>query len=520
MNDAPRGTWYPGWHAERDPGRPGLVDAATGETRSYAEIDAFANRTSRLLRRLGLAVGDHVVLWFDNDVDYPALWSGARYAGLYFTLVSTRLTPEEVAYIVGDAGARVVLLGARLDREHGAALRRLVGDGITFVVDDDADDGLRARLARESAAPLPERSDGTPMLYSSGTTGRPKAVKRPLSGQPLGTSRATVAICERFGIGEDSTYLSPAPLYHAAPMGYVSGVLALGGTAVVMDHFEPEPFLAAVERYRVTHTQVVPTMFVRLLALPDEVKRRYDLSSLQAVLHAAAPCPIPVKEQMLDWLGPIVWEYYSGTEGVGFTVCGPEEWLGHRGSVGRPVAGQQVHIVGDDGVELPPGVDGDVYFSGSAGFEYHNDPEKTRGSYLANGWATFGDIGHLDDDGFLYLTDRRANMIIVGGVNVYPQEAENLLISHPLVQDAAVFGIPHADMGEEVKAVVDPAPGVVADAELERTLIEHCRSHLASVKCPRSIDFRHDLPREPNGKLLKRKLRDEYRARLATEGNG
>jgi acyl-CoA synthetase (AMP-forming)/AMP-acid ligase II len=255
-------------------------------------------------------------------------------------------------------------------------------------------------------------------------------------------------------------------------------------------------------------------MFVRLLSLPEDVRHRHDLGSLRCVVHAGAPCPVPVKQEMLEWWGPIIWEYYSGTEGVGFTVCGPEEWLAHPGTVGRPV-GCEVHILADDRTPLPAGVDGDVYFAGATPFEYHNAPEKTRASFLDNGWATYGDIGHVDDDGYLYLTDRRANMIIVGGVNVYPQEAENLLITHPLVEDAAVFGVPHPEMGEEVKGVVVPAQGVEGDAALEAALLAHCRVHLASVKCPRSIDFRRDVPREPNGKLLKRKLRDEYRERLA-----
>ncbi|MGF7238664.1 MAG: AMP-binding protein [Frankia sp.] len=516
MTDDRAGPWFPGRHAERDGARPAVVDAASGEVRTYAEVDALANRVSRVLRRLGLRPGDHVALWFDNDLDYPAIWWGARYAGLYYTLISTRLTPEEVAYIVEDSGSGVVLVGARLARERGGVLRSLLGGHVRLIANDGADDGLGALLAAESSAPLADRVEGVPMLYSSGTTGRPKAVKRPLSGAPIGTSPGAVVMAQRFGIDRHSVYLSPTPLYHAAPCGYVSAVLALGGTVVMMTHFDAGTFLAAVERYRVTHSQVVPTMFVRLLALPAEVRRRWDRASLRCVIHSGAPCPVPIKEQMLDWWGPVIFEYYSGTENVGFTCCGPQEWLAHRGSVGRPV-GCEVHIIGEDGAGLPAGTDGDVYFSGSARFEYHNDPGTTRQSYLPNGWATFGDIGHLDSDGYLYLTDRRANVVIVGGVNVYPQEAENLLISHPLVQDAAVFGIPHEDMGEQVKAVVEPVPGTKGDARLEANLIAYCRVHLASVKCPRSIDFRRDLPREPNGKLLKRALRDEYRARLAGE---
>ena len=516
MTSDDQARWHPGWHARQDGSKAAVVDPATGAARTYADVEALANRTSHLLRQLGLRVGDHVALWFDNELDYPALLWGSRYAGLYYTPISTRLTPEEAAYIVADSGSGIVIVGERLAREHGKSLRDLLGPGVRVVADDGSPTGLRALLAAQPGTPLAgDRPEGIPMLYSSGTTGRPKAVKRPASGGPVGSPpRAVLGL--GFELDERTVYLSPAPLYHAAPCGYVTAVLALGGTVILMDRFDPEAFLAAVEKYHVTHTQVVPTMFVRLLALPPEIRSRYDLSSLQVVMHAAAPCPVPVKQEMMRWWGPIIHEYYSGTESVGSTRCSPEEWLAHPGTVGRPM-GCEIHIVGDDGTELPPGVDGDVYFSGSGGFEYHNDPEKTKESYLDNGWATFGDIGHVDADGFLYLTDRRANVIIVGGVNVYPQEAENLLLTHPLVADVAVFGIPEVERGEEVKAVVEPAPGATPGPELESELIAFCRAHLASIKCPRSIDFRHDLPREPTGKLLKRKLRDEYRTRLASE---
>ena len=508
------GRFFPGWHAAARPEAAAVIEAGTGRVRTYREVDALANQTSHLLRELGLDVGDHVALWFDNDLDYPALWWGARYAGLYYTLISTRLTPPEAAHIINDSGAKVVLLGARLAAEHGAALGPLVDEGTRLVVDGDQPDGLRPLLAAQSTGPLPDRVEGIPMLYSSGTTGQPKAVKRTLSGAALGTTTTGVALAQRFGIDGDAVYLAPAPLYHAAPCAFVSATLALGGTVVLMDHFDAEAFLSAVDRFAVTHAQVVPTMFVRLLALPQPVKDAYALTSLRCAVHAGAPCPVPVKQAILDWWGPVVHEYYSGTESVGLTVCGPQEWLAQPGTVGLPI-GCAVHIVDDGGVELPAGHTGAVYFSGSGGFAYHNDADKTQDSYLPNGWATFGDIGHVNADGYLFLTDRRANMIIVGGVNIYPQEAENVLISHPLVADAAVFGIPHAEMGEEVKAVVQPAPGVVGDAALEATLIAHCRSHLASTKCPRSIDFSDDLPREPTGKLLKRKLRDAYRAGLS-----
>jgi acyl-CoA synthetase (AMP-forming)/AMP-acid ligase II len=510
--------WFPGFAAARRPEQVALIDATSSASRRYDELDELANRTARLLFDLGLRPGDHVCLWFDNDIDYPGLWWGAHYAGLHYTLISSRLTPEEVAYIVGDSGARVALLGERLHRLHGAALQGLLDTEVTLIADDAGPHGLRALLAGVDPEPLDGRVEGNAMLYSSGTTGRPKAVKRTQSGAPLGTAGTGVRLASLFGIDEGAVYLSPAPLYHAAPYTYVTATTALGGTAVMMEHFDAEAFLAAVERYRVSHVQMVPTMFVRLLALPEEVRSRYDLSSLRCVFHAAAPCPVPVKQEMIAWLGPIIHEYYSGTEGAGFTYCSPADWLAHPGSVGRPMF-SELHVVGDDGDEVAPGEDGLIFFAGMSTFEYHNDPDKTRSAHHPSGWSTYGDVGHVDEDGFLYLTDRRADLVIVGGVNVYPQEAENLLISHPLVLDAAVFGVPHPEFGEEVKAVVELVPGVEPGPETEAALIDHCRAHLAGIKCPRSIDFRADLPREPNGKLLKRLLRDEYRA-AAAEGSG
>ncbi len=505
------GELYPGHRAQETPQKTALINASTGETRTYEALDELANRMSHLLRDKGLEPGDHVCLWFDNDIDFPAFWWGAHYAGLHFTLVSARLTAGETAYIVHDSGSTVVLLGARQEAEAGEELRALVGTSVVCLADVPGPEGLRAALAGVSPSPLEARVEGLPMLYSSGTTGFPKAVKRPLTGQPLGTATTAARLAGLFGMSSSATYLSPAPLYHAAPYGYLSAIVALGGTGVMMARFDAEGFLAAIERYGVTHAQVVPTMFVRLLALPQEVRERYDLSSLQAVFHAAAPCPVPVKRQMMDWLGPIIYEYYSGTEGVGMTFCTPEDWLAHPGTVGKTMF-SELHIVDENGDELPAGQDGLVYFAGMGTFEYLNDPEKTKASHHEQGWATYGDIGHVDQEGFLYLTDRRSDLILVGGVNVYPQEAENLLISHPKVLDAAVFGIPHPEFGEEVKAVVQVVPGIEPSEALEAELLDFCHQSLAGIKCPRSIDFRAELPREPNGKLLKRLLRDEYRA--------
>ena len=350
------------------------------------------------------------------------------------------------------------------------------------------------------------------MLYSSGTTGRPKCVSGPLPDAPLGTPDAVYALVTAlFGGTADSVYLSPAPLYHAAPLRFCMGFHRLGATVVVMEHFDAAEALAAIERHRVTHSQWVPTMFIRMLKLPEAERARHDLSSHRVAVHAAAPCPVQVKQQMIEWWGPILHEYYAGTEGNGFVYCDSATWLDHPGTVGRSILGE-VHIVGDDGEELPAGQAGTIYFGGGPGFSYHNDPEKTAASRdpRGRGWSTLGDVGYVDDEGFLYLTDRKAYMIITGGVNVYPQEAENVLALHPKVADVAVLGVPNDEFGEEVKAVVEPISMDDAGPELERELIAYCREHLADVKCPRTVDFRPELPRHPTGKLYKRLLKDEY----------
>jgi acyl-CoA synthetase (AMP-forming)/AMP-acid ligase II len=350
------------------------------------------------------------------------------------------------------------------------------------------------------------------MLYSSGTTGRPKGVEVPLPGTPLGTGDAIhMLVSALFGGTGDSVYLSPAPMYHAAPLRFVMGFHRSGATVVVMERFDPVEALALIERHKVTHSQWVPTMFVRMLKLPAEERERFDVSSLQVAIHAAAPCPVAVKEQMIEWWGPVLHEYYAGTEGNGFVYCDSAQWLEHKGTVGHPLVGE-VHILGEDGAELPAGESGTIYFGGGADFSYHNDPDKTAESRdpKGRGWTTLGDVGYVDEAGFLYLTDRKAYMIITGGVNVYPQEAENLLAMHPKVVDVAVLGVPNADFGEEVKAVVEPVSMEEAGPELERELIAYCREHLADVKCPRTVDFRAELPRHPTGKLYKRLLKDEF----------
>ena len=350
------------------------------------------------------------------------------------------------------------------------------------------------------------------MLYSSGPTGRPKGIKVPLSGEPLGGAGGLLGLTQAlYQMDENVRYLSPAPLYHSAPLRYNMAVMRHGGTSVIMERFDPEEALALIEKHQLTHGQFVPTMFVRMLKLPEADRLRYDVSSLKVAIHAAAPCPVPVKQAMMDWWGPVIHEYYAGTEGNGFCAAGPQEWLAHPGTVGRPLLGA-VHICDDDGRELPPGETGTIYFSDGGTFEYHNDPDKTADSQHPSqrGWTTLGDMGYLDDDGFLFLTDRKTFMIISGGVNIYPQEVENLLVTHEKVADVAVFGVPNEEFGEEVKAVVQPISMALAGPELAEELIAFCRANLAHLKCPRSVDFEAELPRHPTGKLYKRLLRDRY----------
>jgi len=486
--------------------------AGSGKVVTYGELDARSNRCARLFRSLGLRPGDSIAFCLENHPRFFEIAWAAQRSGLYYTPVSSRLTPGEIAYIVNDCGARVFLTSAH-KADEAAGVRAQIPQATARLMLDGAADGYASyedALRSESPEALADEREGQDMLYSSGTTGRPKGVRLPLSGQPAGTPPPLLQLMSHlYATGPETVYLSPAPLYHAAPMRFCMALHRLGATTVVMERFDPCEALRLIERHRVTHSQWVPTMFVRMLKLPEEERARYDLSSLRVAIHAAAPCPIPVKEQMIGWWGPILYEYYAGTEGNGFTAIDSVEWLAHRGSVGRALLGE-IHIVGSQGAELPAGEIGGVYFAGGASFEYHNDPDKTAASRNEKGWSTLGDIGYLDAEGYLYLTDRKANMIISGGVNIYPQEAENVLVTHPKVADVAVFGVPNADLGEEVKAVVQPLDMGEAGPDLERELLDFCRDQLAKYKCPRSIDFAAELPRHPTGKLYKRLLKDRY----------
>jgi long-chain acyl-CoA synthetase len=507
---------FPGAHAETTPDKAAIVMGGSGQVITYRELDEEANRLARLFRDAGLQPGDHVAFCLENHPRFLAIMWGAHYAGLYYTAMSSRLTTEEMAYILDDCAAQAFITSSYKSAQAAELVDQMPGVKVRLMLDGviDGYEPYEAVLAGTPPDPIDDRVEGQDMLYSSGTTGLPKGVKIALPDQPLGAADPVTVLAQMlFGADADTMYLSPAPLYHAAPLRFCRGVHRVGGTVVVMEHFDPEDMLRLVEQHRITFTQVVPTMFIRLLKLPEAARDRYDVSSLRTVVHAAAPCPVEVKRRMIEWWGPIIHEYYAGTEGNGFVYCNSDDWLAHEGTVGKALIGA-LHIVGEDGEELPPGEAGTVYFEGevAATFEYHNDADKTKDSRdpKGRGWSTLGDVGYLDDDGFLYLTDRKAYMIITGGVNVYPQEAENVLSMHPSVYDVAVFGVPNEDFGEEVKAVVQPAEGVAPSPELERELIAYCKEHLADVKCPRSVDFRDELPRHPTGKLYKRLLKDEY----------
>jgi long-chain acyl-CoA synthetase len=500
--------------AAEQPGRAAVIMAGSGQTITFAELNATANRLAHVLYDTGLRPGDHIAFMLENRWEFLAIAWAAQRSGLYYTPVSSRLQADELTYIVDDCGAKVFIaseavadIAVNLSAVTPHVRLRLMLDSVA-----EGFTSYEEVTAAAAATPLPDEAEGADMLYSSGTTGRPKGVQLALPLTPMGTPDSLYQLVSLlFPPDGDSVYLSPAPLYHAAPLRYCLTMQRFGATVVVMEKFDPERALAAIETYRVTHSQWVPTMFIRMLKLPAGIRAKWDLSSLRYAVHAAAPCPIPVKEQMIGWWGPVLHEYYSGTEGLCFTYVDSADWLMHKGTVGRALVGKP-HVCDDEGEELPPGTIGTLYFSDGPTFEYHGDPAKTAASRdpQGRGWATLGDVGYLDEDGFLYLTDRVSNMIISGGVNIYPQEAENVLAVHPKVADVAVIGVPDPDMGEQVKAVVQPVSMADAGPEFAAELIAYCRDRLAHYKCPRSVDFRADLPRHPTGKLFKRVLRDEY----------
>jgi acyl-CoA synthetase (AMP-forming)/AMP-acid ligase II len=503
---------HPTRYAASTPDKPAIIMAPSGEVVTFSQLDARANRLAHLFRSLGLAKGDCIAYLVENQPLAIELSFAAARSGLFFVPISTRLKSDELAYIIENSHAKAFFTTAGFATLAESVQALLPPHTALFIAGAQIGgyQRLESAVAAQPELPICDPCEGEGFFYSSGTTGRPKGVKRPLPQTPFDSlSPFDRRVQAAYGFEQEMVYLTPAPLYHAAPLTFSLAAIGFGGTLVVMEKFDAEQALAAIERYRVTHSQWVPTMFARILKLPPEIRQAYDVSTLKLAIHAAAPCPPDIKRQMIAWWGDAIVEFYSGTEGVGLCIVGAKEWLAHPGTVGKAVSGE-IHICDDDGNELPAGQPGLIYFSGGNPFSYHGDPEKTEAAKHRNGWATLGDGGYLDAEGYLYLTDRKDFMIISGGVNIYPAETESVLINHPAVTDVAVIGVPNEEFGEEVKAIVQPANWQDAGPALVAELINYCRERLADVKCPRSVDFVDELPRLPTGKLQKKLIRAPY----------
>ncbi|QLL07905.1 fatty-acid--CoA ligase FadD4 [Mycobacterium vicinigordonae] len=500
-------------HAVAHPDKPAVILYPSGTVVTFGDLEARANRLAHFFRRAGLTEGDAVAILMENNEHIHAVMWAARRSGLYYVPINTHLTAAEAAYIVDNSNAKAIV-GSQALRDVCAGLGEHLPGGLPqlLLIADGSLQGWQRYpecVAGQPDTPIDDEIEGDLLQYSSGTTGRPKGIKRELPHVPPEDAPGMMSALVGFWMDPSTVYLSPAPLYHTAPSVWSMTVQAAGLTTVVMEKFDAEGTLRAIQSYGVTHGQFVPAMFVRMLKLPDAVRDSYDLSTLKRVMHAAAPCPVQIKKQMIDWWGPIVDEYYASSEAIGSTLITAEEWLAHPGSVGRPMMGA-LHILDEDGNELPPGQPGEIYFEGGYSFEYLNDPSKTASSRDKHGWMTVGDIGYLDEEGYLYLTDRRHHMIISGGVNIYPQETENLLVTHPKVMDAAVFGVPDDEMGQRVMAAVQTVDPDDATDAFGEELLAWLREKLSHFKCPRSIAFEKALPRTDTGKLYKNELVEKY----------
>lgn len=481
--------------------------AETGETVTYRQLDELSNQAAHHFRHLGLQPRDGIAILLHNHISYLQICWGAQRSGLYYTPISTLFQRDEIEYILNNSDARVLITAARyLEKISFKNLSPLK----IFLVDEGDFPNWPRETAGFKTTPIADPCEGSEMIYSSGTTGRPKGVRFDLDLSPLGTvSELFRTRVKMYQVDETTRYLSTAPLYHSAPLRYNLMVTRMGGTSVIMEKFDAERALRLVEQFAITHSQWVPTMFVRFSKLPRSVRESYDLSSLRYAIHAAAPCPVDIKQFMIDWWGPILYEYYSGTEANGSTAITSQEWLSHKGSVGRAIHGE-IRILDDNDRLLPARSIGTVYFANGSDFTYYKDPDKTAAARNDKGWTTLGDIGYVDEEEFLYLCGRKSFMIISGGVNIYPQEIENTLINHEDVADVAVFGVPNDEFGEEVKAVVQLNDNSKASEELANILIDYCRDRISHAKCPRTIDFMESLPRHPTGKLYKKELKDQY----------
>jgi long-chain acyl-CoA synthetase len=496
--------------------KPAIILHPSGTVITFDELEARANRLAHYFRQAGLVEGDAVAILMENNEHIHAIMWAARRAGLYYVPINTHLTAAEAAYIIDNSAAKAIIGSAALRKTCENLAEQLPGglpDLLLIAGSDAGDLDGWARypecVADQPDTPIDDEIEGDLLQYSSGTTGRPKGIKRELPHVAPAEAPGMMSALVGFWMHPEAVYLSPAPLYHTAPSVWSMTVQAGGITTVVLEKFDPEGCLDAIQHHRVTHGQFVPVMFTRMLKLPEAKRNSFDLSSLERVMHAAAPCPVEIKKQMIDWWGPIVDEYYASSEAIGSTLISADEWLAHPGSVGKPMM-CQLHILDEDGNELPPGHPGEIYFEGGFSFEYLNDSEKTAAAHDKHGWTTVGDVGYVDEDGYLFLTDRRHHMIISGGVNIYPQEAENLLVTHPKVLDAAVFGIPDDEMGQSVKAAVQTVDPADATGEFADELLTWIRDRLAHYKCPRSISFEAQLPRTDTGKMFKHELVKKY----------
>lgn len=502
---------HPTQFAQITPNKPAYIMAISGEIVTYQQLEERSNQGAHLLRSLGLNAGDTISILMDNSPRYFDVAWAAQRAGLYYTGISSKLNAKETAYIIKDSNSKMVVTTPSL-ADLADQLIDMLPDVNVFMVDGKVgkSESYNAQCAGLPVTPIDDQAAGTDMLYSSGTTGNPKGITPSLPDTAFDAPTPLAETLQKlFNLNEDTVYLSPAPLYHSSPLRWCMTINRLGGTAIIMEKFDASLALALIEKYRINCAQFVPTHFIRMLKVDDAVKAKYDVSSLQTIVHAAAPCPEKVKQAMIDWFGPVLHEFYAGTEFNGMTYIGPQDWLTHKGSVGPAVVGK-LHICDEDGEPLPPGEEGLVYFENGPPFSYHNDPEKTAEAHNKYGWSTIGDVGKIDADGFLYLTDRKSFMIISGGVNIYPLEIENHLIGHPQIADVAVIGAPDEDMGEKVVAVVQLEEGIDGSDELAEEITRFARSGLSGVKTPRQVDFVESLPRHDTGKLYKRLIREQY----------
>jgi long-chain acyl-CoA synthetase len=500
------------YHSKNRPDAPAVIMAESGKAITWKEYDRRVNQLAQYFRDIGLRQKDPIAILMENCEHYIQIMDAAVDAGLLYTTISTHLKRSETEYIINNCQAKLLIIS----QTYADMARQIVADTpnlthrLILGAPIDGYEPYEETISRYESDPIEYNMSGMPMYYSSGTTGQPKGIIWDVAEYPVGTIDPTMeGSFALFKIDEETVYLSTQPLYHSAPSAFALNILQLGGTVVLMEKFDAEKALFLIEQYRVTHSQWVPTMFIRMLKLPGKARSKYDTSSLQLAIHAAAPCPVEVKEQMIDWWGPVLFEYWGGSETSIVTFISPEEWLSHKGSVGKGYTAK-LHIMDDGGNELAPYEPGLIYMESGRPFSYLREPEKTASGRNEKGWVNIGDIGYLDEEGYLYLTDRKSFMIISGGVNIYPQETEDVLVMNPKVADVAVIGVPNEEFGEEIKAVVEPVNMKEAGPELEKELIGYCRSRISGIKCPRSIDFMETLPRTPAGKLLKRLVKEKY----------